>query len=86
MKYEGKNRYQSQPWYVRLYRRLRHQPLSWLWFLWVVFLWALKGCPAEHDWSRRALLDFMWSVAKSKWTIAAGWWYTTEEAIGRLRK
>lgn len=90
------DRYQFQTWYVRVWRRLRYQPLGLLFFAWCVLRWALVGFQREDAvtfddgvTARRTRLETLkslWMVCESRWHFAAGRWITEEEAISDLRK
>lgn len=73
MTYEGNNRYQFQPWYIKLYRRVRYQPCMLMAFACMLAVWAWHGFKTEHDETRRSTLGLMWSISRATWTIAAGW-------------
>lgn len=83
------NRYQYQPWYIKLWRRR--------WYLWAYWLalidtlcWLLKGClPNEWDsGTGEKSYDSRWFTLKCIWIFAEGraemkmeWWYSHEEVF-----
>lgn len=87
MKYlELHERYQVQPWHVRLLRRLRYQPLSFVLVVGRIAWWAVCGCKTSEGRSRIGTLRLMWDIGKSEWQVRAGWWYTIEEAFPEGRE
>lgn len=67
------NRYQNQPWYIKLWRRR--------WYLLRPY-WAIKWWLADKDlWLRDA-----WSIACGWSHHEMEWWYTWEETDARIRK
>jgi hypothetical protein len=91
------DRFQHQGVLVRLYRRLRYQPLYFLirWFM--VLCWLLKGLP-RNTWryskvgSNDLMYDTRWQtfcsilmVWKSRCAMKMRWYWLTEEVIADIR-
>lgn len=88
------NRYQFQPWYVRLYRRAKYQPVAiFAFFVWLGW-WASKACPVAYTEledstyyyeSRWSTIKLAWIVLAKSWTIPAQYYFTLEEAVQSLQ-
>jgi hypothetical protein len=71
------NRYQNQPWYIKLWR--------WRWNL-MVPVWFLRR--VGHQWVDGYPLHpkFTWSICRGTAHHKMDWWYTWEEVDARLQK
>jgi len=68
MGYAAHERYQFQPWYIKVYRRVRYMP-KWI----LIGVWhEYKGY--EHG----------WDIAMSCGQIDMGYWYTLRETMDSL--
>jgi hypothetical protein len=78
------NRYQYQPWYIKLWRWIRYMPLAYLTYWYILITWKLKGSKIEEgDWFQTAK-SFCYHL-KTMCTCYAEmkmkWYYTIEEII-----
>ncbi len=73
--YKGKDRYQFQPWYIKLWRRCRFQ-------------WRVPIVAAEVWWKfhRKDGFKFAWSYAVGWSHCEMGYLYTLEEVKARLKE
>lgn len=71
-------RFQECNFFIRLYRRIKYQPISFIKALWASIL-ALLTHGSET--ARR-----VYSVYYSDWYIKAHWYYTTEEVMNNLMR
>ena len=92
------SRYQFQGRLVKFGRWLRYRPWSIVKFGWWFASWVLKGAPRfdfgtiptdfgeVHDiMTRRETIDLIWTCMKSEAQYKMGWYYTSEEVLGKLR-
>lgn len=82
-------RYQYQPWYIKLYRQIRHRPVGYLLAVCDIAWWVAKGCK-RIKWgngfamSRWEVVKHLWIMNKSSAQYNMGYWYTIEEVISDL--
>lgn len=85
------DRYQFQPWTIRLCRWLRHMPIAWLCFaLWYV-RWRLSGRKTTalmypFVFSRNEHVESAWERYSSRALERMGHVYTIKEVRAELRK
>jgi|WetSurMetagenome_2_1015567.scaffolds.fasta_scaffold02484_16 hypothetical protein len=85
------DRYQFQPWYIKVYRRIR-------WYLphaivtsYRLFLWLLQGAKipeCEKDWfkSRYHYAKHLWIMCSSLAHMKMKYYYTLDEVIQHCRE
>lgn len=91
MKYEGKDRYQFQPWYVKAYRWLRYKPGGWLYVLRISAIWLSHGLSMSAEMrmyfkTRRNYIAHVLMVGDSRAAMNMGHYWTHQEVIAELRK
>lgn len=75
-------RYQDCPFFIRLWRRANHQPVSWLKFAWWVTCWTVNPWWGGDD----LTVSDLWRLSQSQWHIKANWLYDLNVMIAELRK
>lgn len=90
MRYEGNNRWQFQPWWVKLYRWVKFI-LPWYpraWFYYVLTRLGVWKPTTEHEKevfiSQRLYAKHVYIVLMADVRHKAGHWYTMEEMIERI--
>lgn len=92
-RYKKHERYQLQPWYIRIGRWCRHIPLAYLTLGWWGIIWIFRGMPRAEWEEADGKMSYSsrkttWAVTKSciigNANINMGWWYTWEECVGSL--
>ena len=73
MKIDLDNRYQFKPWYIRLYRRARYQPL---YFLLAVY-YVIRNIFRRRE--GRESLGLIFTLHHTMWQIKAEWYYTFDD-------
>lgn len=88
MHYEGNDRYQFQPWYVKAYRQIRYRPLCWYRGLLMLARWAVDGMPVEPQYipTRRLMAAFIWKAEMVEFDIDAGHYYSMDEVRTELKR
>lgn len=66
------DRYQHQPWYIKLYRNLRYQPISVVSSIY----WSLAALGHKNRWRK---IGFIWSLRKGLVQMDMKFYYTMEE-------
>ena len=74
------NRFQFQPWYVKLWRR-RHQLL-----IPYEALRTYMGGRKRNSWGSRSAWHIAWSIAVGEADMKMEWWWTSDELKERLEK
>ena len=67
------NRYQNQPWHIKLWRRRYYIMIPYL----ALSFWFK---------SKKYYFKFCWSVSVGLVQSKMKWYYTTEEVFGRIKK
>jgi len=94
MRYEDKDRWQFQPFHVKMYRWFRYVFPAWFVLMYRVARWLLSGARREDlstdddKWvmSRWETFGLIKSCTIGIAECNAGHWYTTEEVIGKLEE
>ena len=84
--YEGKDRYQFQPWYVKAYRRVRFFPNRIRYLLEILLPWLLTGAKVDGEfWSdRREVFWHIWQIAQSCYEMDVCNYWSHEEIMEKL--
>lgn len=86
------DRYQFQPWYIKLYRRLRWCPQYYLLACYIIVKWAItfRGQipPDERDWflSRLDYVKHLWRLVASLGDMKMKHYYTLDEVMENCRQ
>lgn len=84
--YEGKDRYQFQPWYVKAYRWLRYKPGGWYYACWLLAGWVIQGMPVAYPFkTRREVAAHIWMIGRSTSAMNMGHYWEHREIIAQLR-
>ena len=94
MRYEEEQRWQFQPFHVKVYRWFRYIFPAWFVLAWKVMLWLLQGAPRcdlseeGDEWvmGRWRTLGLIKSCTLGIAECNAGHWYTTEEVMSNLEE
>lgn len=76
------NRYQNQPWYVKLYRRVRYMPIAYLTYWYILIIWKLGGSKIEEkDWflTAKSFTQHLKSMCIGYAEIKMKWYYSLDE-------
>lgn len=86
------NRYQFQPWYIKLYRRLRWYPTYWVFAWYIIVKWFItfRGQipPEERNWflNRWDYTKHLWGLIISLAHMKMKYYYTIEEVMDNCRE
>lgn len=89
MSYDGNNRYQFQPRWIKCLRWIRHRPWSLMRFAYCMAWWACHGFPDNH-WGndvhpgRLDAINHYWTICKSVAQYKMGHWFTLDECKAEL--
>lgn len=92
MRYEDNNRWQYQPWYVKLYRWVKfilpYYPRGWVYYLGGrLGVWRPETDHEKEVFiSPRLYAKHLWTMLMSEVRYAAGHYYTSEEMVQRVRE
>jgi hypothetical protein len=86
------DRYQFQPWYIKLYRQLRWGPQYWLLACYIIIKWFItfRGQipQEERDWfvSRCDYVKHLWRLVASLGSMKMKHYYTLDEVMENCKR
>jgi hypothetical protein len=87
-KYEGNDRYQFQPRWVKAYRQVRYRPKWFLYSVGKLLVWLACGARKGDGWpfgTRHAVAAFIWTEGRSLAAMDMGHYWSHQEMIEELR-